>query len=93
MCAHCGKSVAGDAQTIDHIIPKSKGGTDDQRNLMPLCKFCNKHRGTNKIEVSEFYPFATQWALDDFRDYLFAWKMERMNGEGDIFVDVNQWIF
>ena len=93
LCAHCGKSVTGASQTIDHIIPKSKGGTDDQRNLMPLCRKCNDGRGTNKIDVREFYGFASGWALDDFRDYLISWKMERSNVDGEIFVGANQWVF
>ena len=92
-CAHCGKPTSGASQTIDHIIPKSKSGTDDQRNLMPLCKTCNKGRGTNKIEDTEYYSFASGWALDEFRDYLMEWKMERSNGSGEIFVDANQWVF
>ena len=60
---------------------------------MPLCRKCNDGRGTNKIDVAEFYGFASQQVLDDFRNYLMMWKMQRSNSDGEIFVDANQWIF
>jgi 5-methylcytosine-specific restriction endonuclease McrA len=30
--------------TIDHIYPKSKGGTNDLNNLQPMCQTCNSKK-------------------------------------------------
>lgn len=36
-CVYCGRS----AEALDHVIPKSKGGSDDISNLVGACKSCN----------------------------------------------------
>ena len=35
--------------TIDHIKPKSKGGSYDIENLDPMCSYCNSKK-SNKYE-------------------------------------------
>lgn len=41
-CKLCGRQ---DTLTIDHIIPLSKGGSNNQKNLQILCEGCNKKKG------------------------------------------------
>lgn len=48
ICVYCGEH--GD--TIDHVIPKSKGGLDIHENVVPCCLSCNMEK-TNR-DVSEF---------------------------------------
>lgn len=36
-CGYCGAY----ATTVDHRIPKARGGTDDESNLMAACLRCN----------------------------------------------------
>ena len=40
-CELCGISAEKKALEIDHIIPRVKGGSDDQSNLQSLCYSCN----------------------------------------------------
>jgi hypothetical protein len=42
-CCSCGRSSKEEGITleVDHILPRSKGGTDDLDNLQTLCKKCN----------------------------------------------------
>lgn len=45
-CYLCG----GPADTIDHVIPLSRGGTNDIDNLRPACYDCNVSKGSQLIE-------------------------------------------
>ena len=44
-CSICGGETNFDGGEIDHIKPKSRGGTDDSGNLQWLCPRCNKFKG------------------------------------------------
>lgn len=46
-CSYCGKKATG----FDHIIPRSKGGTDDEANLTPCCQRCNSAKGARDLAV------------------------------------------
>lgn len=35
--------------TVDHVIPKSKGGTDDEWNLIAACRTCNGRKSDNQL--------------------------------------------
>ena len=84
VCAHCGKAVNDALRTIDHVIPKSLGGTDDTRNLMPLCTKCNKRRSSDDIEPGSYYKYAHKWAIEEFEDYKINWMMNYSNAYGEI---------
>ncbi len=41
-CFYCGCDLAEFGSQKEHIIPVSKGGTDDESNLVLVCPFCNR---------------------------------------------------
>lgn len=53
-CASCEKSEPEVQLTLDHIIPTSKGGTNELDNIQPLCKSCNssKKDKVSNLEVT-----------------------------------------
>ena len=52
-CGICGRFIPLEEYTIDHIIPLSKGGTNDLDNLQACCGFCNKAKDDSMGE--EFF--------------------------------------
>ena len=55
-CAYCG--VEGVRFTIDHVIPKSKGGKSTFENCVTSCKPCNLRKGSKSCSEARMYPKA-----------------------------------
>ena len=60
-CELCGVSADVRALEVDHIVPRSRGGTDDPDNLQALCYRCNSMKrdrdATDFREVRESYDY------------------------------------
>lgn len=58
-CRLRGPGCTGRADTVDHIVPVSRGGSDRMENLRAACGHCNYSRG-NGNRVSDPRPGARQ---------------------------------
>lgn len=49
-CQYCGVQPGPDSLTIDHVLPKSKGGTSTWENCTLACLECNKRKADKTPE-------------------------------------------
>ncbi|MBI3590099.1 MAG: HNH endonuclease [Candidatus Melainabacteria bacterium] len=79
-CQYC--SVKTNDLTIDHVIPRSRGGSDSWENVVACCQKCNVKKGdrtpkeanmhilrTPKIPFGHLYFEATRLATSSFPDW------------------------
>jgi 5-methylcytosine-specific restriction endonuclease McrA len=59
-CQYCGRSQHDlrprEALTRDHLIPLSRGGTNDWSNVVTACSLCNTRKGNRMPEEIGMHP-------------------------------------
>ena len=84
-CAYCG---CDEHLTIDHIVPRSKGGPDFTKNCLCACHTCNQDKGHTPWEEwynsQEFfsmqrYEKIKEWIKPDPPTDLFLYRPRRNN--------------
>lgn len=75
-CAYCGKT----ASTVDHILPRSRGGHDTWENLVACCLRCNNEKSDHtpaemgwQLLVTPRMPHGLSWTLRGFERFLPQW--------------------
>lgn len=46
LCVYCGGKLTRTNVTKDHVVPLSRGGSHDIRNIVPACRRCNSRKHT-----------------------------------------------
>lgn len=49
-CQYCAKVFNPSELTLDHVLPKSRGGSSNWDNLVACCKRCNNRKGSHLPE-------------------------------------------
>lgn len=44
-CQHCWQQLPAHQLEVDHVTPRSWGGSDADNNLQTLCRPCNRFKG------------------------------------------------
>ena len=76
VCARCGRPIPFEKVTIEHFVPRYRGGADDERNLLPLCKNCNKQKGSRIVDIEEYYPYLKSAFGLTANEYKMEWEKE-----------------
>lgn len=50
VCWYCGWPLSSGRATLDHLRPRSRGGSDDESNLVLACWPCNRNKGDRRVE-------------------------------------------
>jgi len=66
-CRYCGQTPPGVVLEIEHVIPVSRGGTNDIDNLVAACRECNQGKGTREAVLPISAPpprgLRGRWAI------------------------------
>jgi 5-methylcytosine-specific restriction endonuclease McrA len=80
-CQYCNDVFDFEDLTIDHVLPRSKGGTTNWENCVTACKSCNSDKGSStKIKPlvmpykPDYYNLVNKW-----KDMPFTVRQESWN--------------
>lgn len=64
VCSHCGKPLSDDF-TVEHVIPLSKGGSNEIENIVALCLDCNTKKDSYIYHPMDYYKYLLPNYLDE----------------------------
>lgn len=56
ICQYCGETFEVSLLTLDHVIPRSRGGESTWENTVTCCKQCNEKKGHHLPWEINMYP-------------------------------------
>jgi len=62
-CQYCGEKKNVDGLTLDHILPRSRGGDNSPVNVVTACVACNNRKGNRTPDEARMPLLTSQTAL------------------------------
>jgi 5-methylcytosine-specific restriction endonuclease McrA len=56
-CQYCSRP----AENLDHVVPRSRGGSHSWENVVAACRACNARKENRLLEETD--PHATLWVV------------------------------
>ncbi|MFN3761790.1 MAG: HNH endonuclease [Anaerolineae bacterium] len=83
-CQYCGREAAN--LTIDHVIPRHRGGEHRWENLVAACPQCNRRKGSRTLEEARMTLLRSPFEPRPTARYLFSTYL-RENQEWAKYID------
>lgn len=80
ICLYCGNRFENGDLSRDHVIPLSRGGSDEWTNVVTACKRCNARKGNRMPEEREMELLALPY-LPNHAEYLALTHSGRILGD------------
>ena len=92
-CAYCGVELKENEISIDHIQPKSKGGTNTEDNLFLCCKSCNSRKKNRTLKEFRFYSSLKSYEMPHFKYEQFLYLKNKIKDFEKQFFPMGQVVF
>lgn len=84
-CGHCGVRLTGSTATVDHVVPVKNQGTNEERNLVCLCKKCNQEKGSRIVSPSKYYKYLNKESMKETLAYFNEYNYTAIYEHGNAF--------
>lgn len=78
-CRYCGAKAPDVEITVDHVVPKALGGSDDPSNLVAACRDCNSGKTSSTPDAP---------LLADVADKALEWAQAMRQAQAQMLADV-----
>ena len=84
-CQYCEKRLGKSNHTIDHVVPRARGGQTTYTNCVACCRDCNNRKGDRRLEESGmdlkitpkrpgfmvlYKHYLTEYSPEEWADYI-----------------------
>jgi 5-methylcytosine-specific restriction endonuclease McrA len=78
-CRFCGVALSRNEFTLDHLLPRCRGGPDWDVNLVVACTACNNEKGDKAIDEVNMELLGNMAFKDEWREVQWELAHSRTN--------------